>query len=123
MRSRSRLIIRGLKPEDFKCDLPEEEEETLCSDCGVVMKLPAQIIGGRCYCKECAPWYRKQAANDARLIEQDLLRGYGIGTAAQEIAAIGFESDLLSSLGKHPRIRSTEELENELDFGERDYWD
>lgn len=115
MRSRSRLIVRGLKPEDFKCDLPKEEEEILCSDCGVVLKLAAQIIGGRCYCKECAPWYKEQERLDKELIEEDLKR-----------SKVDFDKPIKGGFVRRLILipeKSKEELEAELDFGERDYWD
>lgn len=73
MRSSRRLIIRDLKPEHFKCDLGEEEE-VICEDCGVVLELAAQIIGGRCFCQDCAPWYKERAEEDRIALEQDLLR-------------------------------------------------
>lgn len=92
MFSRRRLITRGLKLEDIKCDLPKANEELICDDCGVVMQLTYQFIGKRAFCKACAPWYKARAEEDAKLVEQDL-------------------------------NRSTEEIEAELDFGERDYWD
>jgi hypothetical protein len=82
-----------------------------------------QIVNGRMFCKDCAPWYKQQAEADARLIEQDLLRDYKMGTAEQEIAALGLEADILSAMGVRPPRRAAEELEAELDYGERDYWD
>ena len=122
MRSRSRLITRGLKAEDFKCDL-FVDEKLICDDCGVEMKYALQIIGKRAFCKECAPWYKEQAENDKKLIEQDLLRSWKMGTAEQEIAALGLEADKLSAMGISPPRKAIEEIEAELDYGERDYWD
>lgn len=101
MRGSSRCIIKGLTAEHFKCDL--EVLEHICDDCGVVLKhgLASQIISGRLLCQECSPWYREQKVLDEILVQQDLLRNMGV----------------------NPPRRSVEELEAELDFGERDYWD
>ena len=73
MRSRSRLIVKGLKEADFKCDL-EAEEKLLCSDCGVVMEYAMHIIGKNVYCKDCSPWYKEQAELDRLALEADILR-------------------------------------------------
>jgi|WetSurMetagenome_2_1015567.scaffolds.fasta_scaffold921845_2 hypothetical protein len=95
MRSRSRLITRELKLSDFKCDLVAEEKLT-CDDCGVEMKYALQIIGKRVFCRDCAPWYKEQAEIDRIALEMDSKRA--------------------------PRV-AVEQLEAELDYGERDYWD
>jgi hypothetical protein len=99
MRSLRRLITKELKATDFKCDLAPEE--LICEDCGVVMKYTMQMIGKRMYCKDCSPWYKEQFEIDQLALEADLLRAAGVST---------------------PR-RATEEIEAELDYGERDYWD
>lgn len=101
MRGSSRCIIKGLTAEHFKCDLVSVEQ--LCDDCGVILKhgIAHQIISGKVFCKECAPWYREQQVLDEILVQQDLLRDMGV----------------------NPPRRAVEELEAELDFGERDYWD
>ena len=101
MRSRSRLIVKGLKESDFKCPLEREDERLLCSDCGVEMKWAMHIIGRNIYCKDCSPWYKEQAEIDRLALEADLQRESGI----------------------NPPRRAIEELEAELDYGERDYWD
>lgn len=80
MFSRRRLIVKGLKVEDIKCDLPKEEEEVLCFDCGVALQLAAQIIGGRPYCKACAPWYKEREDEDKKALEEDLKRDGVIST-------------------------------------------
>jgi len=96
MRSRSRLITRELKLSDFKCDL-QTDEKLICSDCGREMNYALQIIGKQVYCKDCSPWYKEQFELDSKALEADLLRDI--------------------------KKRPIEEIEAELDYGERDYWD
>lgn len=100
MRSCRRLITRGMKLEDIKCDLVPGEK-LLCDDCGVEMKYAMQMIGKRSFCKDCSPWYKEQFELDALALEQDMLREQGV----------------------NPPRKAVEELEAELDYGERDYWD
>lgn len=95
MRGRSRLITKELKLSDFKCDLTVDEK-LICDDCGVEMKYALQIIGKRAFCKDCSPWYQEQAEIDRIALEMDSKRA--------------------------PRA-VVEQLEAELDYGERDYWD
>jgi hypothetical protein len=75
MRCSDRYIIKGLKPEHFKCSL-EYTEKITCSDCGEVLpnKLAMQIVNGRMFCKDCSPWYKQQAEEDRRALEEDFLR-------------------------------------------------
>ena len=98
MLSRRRLITRGLKLEDIKCDLPKNEIE--CDDCGVITRDPYRSKRGY-FCEDCAPYYKREEELDRILIDQDLLRKAGVT----------------------PPRKSIEEIEAELDFGEGDYWD
>jgi hypothetical protein len=95
MRGGSRLIIRGLKESDFKCN-PVADDKLICDDCGKEMHYFLQLIGKRAFCKDCAPWYKEQFELDAIALEADLKR------IPREII---------------------EQQEAELDYGERDYWD
>ena len=74
MFSRRRLIVKGLKLEDFKCDFSSAEEEPTCDDCGVLIKGPVQYIGKRIFCKDCAPWYREEESKDEKALDEDLKR-------------------------------------------------
>lgn len=100
MRSRSRLITKELKASDFICSFElNKEEEIRCYDCGDLIKPASEgsMIGSHSYCVSCSPWHKQQREYDRIAIEQDLLRSAG--------------------------RKSVEELEAELDRGERDYWD